>query len=125
MKEILKKSLIPIVFMIIAFPIIIIYFVGTNNEVTQKQYDQEVNGIITLIRPAGKGAYKLYVKQQNEKDIDVQLSGLGSKEDDILIYDSISKKRKDTKYYIYRKGGNAYSLVYTTELPGKILKEWD
>ncbi len=125
MKAIIKKSLIPIVFVIIVFPTLITYSVKKNNDVTQEDYDQELHGLILSISSADKGSYKIVVKQHNNRSDSVYFLGLGYKSDDVLVNDSISKNRKDTKYYIYRKKDNNYYLNYTEELRGKFFEKWN
>ena len=125
MKEKIKKSLIPILICIILFPSLIIYSIIKDNETTQDKYDQELNGIISSISLGGKGSYKIDVKQQQKKNDSVYFLGLGYKAGDILVNDSIAKKKNDRMYYIYRKKEKNYYLVYIKELRGKFFKKWD
>lgn len=86
----------------------IFYIIKSIREEAREDYYSEANGVISSISNAGKGSKKIVLRQDNKTNVSIYFLGLGEKENDIIVNDSVFKKSEDVYYYIYRKD----SLVY-------------
>lgn len=74
---------------------------------------KETSGIITAISKAGKGSFKINICRPDGITDSVYVQGLGDKKDDILVNDSIVKKRGHFVYEIYRKKESVWVPHYS------------
>lgn len=74
---------------------------------------KETSGIITAISKAGKGSFKINICRPDGITDSVYVQGLGEKKDDILVNDSVVKKRGHIVYEFYRKKESAWVPQYS------------
>ena len=75
----------------------------------------ETSGLITSISKAGKGSYEIIICCTNGEADTLGFSGLGDHPADILVNDSIVKKKGHCSYLIYQKTDTGYCLKFTKE----------
>lgn len=112
MREMIKKSIIPILIGLIGFPLIIYNVIKTHNSSWDEEYQRKVCGIIKSIKPGGKGSYFITIENCERAVEELDFLGKGV----ILVGDSVSKKSRDDRYYIYRKINFTYKLIDTQSL---------
>ena len=124
MREHIKKhkaSAIILITFVGLFIYLLFYMRQCIREESWEEYNLETCGIISSFSSAGKGSKKAVLKQNNKVVDSIYFLGLGEKDDDILVRDSVFKKAKDVYFYIYRKNAGKDSLVYKKEIRGYYL----
>lgn len=115
-KDVFLKFVIPAVLFVSFSIATLIYFSTTNKEWHQREFELGVNGVISFIRKEGKGLYTIIISRSDNSIDSVDFLGIGGIENEYMVGDSISKKKKDSFFYIYRKEGDSVRLLEKREI---------